>query len=112
MNVEGDGGDGTTAEEGHLNTEVDSGEHRTNSDRTAEPTEIYLGGLYLADASLPTSSPKEEVIASSLLALRRSTPTTSFVEVAIDDGRDSLEGPDLTSKPSGPVLSEEELGFY
>lgn len=112
MDVEGDEGDGTTAEEGHLNMEVDSGEHRTNGDRTAEPTEICLGGLHLADASPPTSSPEEEVVASSLLALRHSTPTASFVEAAVDDGRDGLEGPDLTSKPGGPVLSEEELGFY
>jgi hypothetical protein len=114
----------TTAEEGHPNIEVDPSKHYptnsnrsskhhptnsdrssehypTNSDRSSNPTEIRLGGLRLTDASLPTSSPEEEVVTSlltsspeeevvtsSLLALRYSATAAPLIEVAVGDGRD------------------------
>ena len=96
VDVEG----GTTAEEGYPNIEVDPSKYYptnsnrsskyypTNSNRTTDPTEIRLGGLRLTDASLPTSSPEEEVVTSSLLALRYSATAAPLIEVAVRDGRD------------------------
>jgi hypothetical protein len=91
IDVEGDEGDGPTAEEEHPDTEVVSDEHGTDGDQTAEPTEIRLRGLRLAGGPPSSSSSEGEVTASSrLLALRRSTPTAPFVERATDDGGDDL----------------------
>ena len=112
INIEGNRGDRTTTKKEHLNIEVNSSEHYTNSNRTTEPIEICLRGLYLVDTSLSISSSKEEVITSSFLTLYYLTSTTSFVKTAIDNSRDSLERLDLTSKPSSSILSEEELRFY
>jgi hypothetical protein len=86
IDVKGDKGDGPPAEEEHLDVAVDSGEHRTDGDRTAKPTETRLRDLCLIDEPLPSSSP-EEAVASSLLALRHSTPTIPLAEAAVDDGR-------------------------
>jgi hypothetical protein len=116
VDVEGDEGDEggrTTGEEERLNMGVDSGEHRTNDDRTVEPAEVCLRGLRLADGPPPSSSSEEEVIASGLLALRRPTPTAPFVERATverateDGGDDPFVSEDLAavSQPIRPVSS-------
>ena len=70
------------------NSNRSSKHYPTNSNRTTDPTEIRLGGLRLTDASLPTSSPEEEVVTSSLLALRYSATAAPLIEVAVRDGRD------------------------
>jgi len=105
--IEGDDGrDGAAAGEEYRNI----GEHYTNSDRTTEPTEIGLRGLHLADGPLPPSSPEEEVVASSLLALRRSTPTAPITEAALDDGGDSLfvsQDTPTASKPTDTISRDE-----
>jgi len=107
LGVEGDDGrDRAAAGEEYRNI----GEHYTNSDRTTEPIEIGLRGLYLADGPLPPSSPEEEVVASSLLALRRSTPTAPITEAALDDGRDSLfvsQDTPTASKPTDTISRDE-----
>jgi hypothetical protein len=104
----GDEGHGPTAEEEHPDVEVDPGEHCTDGDRTAEPTEIRLRGLRLADDPPPSSSPEEEVVASSLLALRCSTDTAPFVGRVMDDGGDGpfvSEDPAAALRPIQPVSS-------
>ena len=105
--VEGDDGrDGAAAGEEYR----DTGEHYTNSDRTTEPTEIGLRGLYLADGPPPPSSPEEEVVASSLLALRRSTPTAPVTEAALNDSRDGLfvsQDTPTASKPTDTISRDE-----
>ena len=84
------------------NSDRSSEHHPTNSDRTTDPAEIRLGGLRLADASPPTSSPEEEVVASSLLALRHSATAAPLIEAAVGDGRDEpfvSEDPAVASQP-------------
>jgi hypothetical protein len=108
IDVEGDEGDRPPAEEEHLDVEVNSGEHCTDGNRTAEPTETRLRDLCLMDEALPSSSPEEEVVASSLLALRRSTPTAPSIEVTADDRGDDLfvsKDPAVASQPIRPVSS-------
>jgi hypothetical protein len=109
IDVEGDEGDRPPAEEEHLDVEVDPGEHRTDGDRTAEPAETRLRDLCLIDEALPSSSP-EEAVASSLLALRHSTPTIPLAEAAVDDGGDGLfvsEGSPIAPRHTEPMSSEQ-----
>lgn len=111
--VEGDDErDGAAAGEEYRDMEVGRGgcgEHNINSDRTAEPTETGLRGLRLADGPPLPSSP-EEVVASSLLALRRSTPTAPITEAALDDGGDGLfvsQDTPTASKPTDTSSRDE-----
>ena len=111
-----DEGDGAAAGEGCRDVEVECGrrsehgEHYTNGNRAGGPAEIRPRGLRPAhNPKLPPSSPEEEGVASSLLALRRSAPTTPSVEAAADDGGDDPFVPEDVAVVLQPTRPEDTI---